>query len=106
MPRWRASSTLSKPSSSTTGNMQHGQKPNVISLLTRRLPQSKSSPLRDRLYQPDRDGAKSNLTKSIFSGGGRSTSIMENIIAGQLRGEVHFDWRDQGLTCEIALPLA
>jgi len=31
---------------------------------------------------------------------------MENKIAGQLRGEVRFDWRDQGLTCEIALPLA
>jgi PAS domain S-box-containing protein len=36
---------------------------------------------------------------------GFGTSIMENIIAGQLRGEVRFDWRDQGLTCEIALPL-
>jgi hypothetical protein len=31
---------------------------------------------------------------------------MENIVAGQLRGKVRFDWRDQGLTCEIALPLA
>jgi hypothetical protein len=30
---------------------------------------------------------------------------MENMI-GQLKGEVRFDWRDQGLTCEIALPLA
>ncbi|SHH31582.1 HWE histidine kinase domain-containing protein [Bradyrhizobium erythrophlei] len=37
---------------------------------------------------------------------GFGTSIMENIIAGQLKGEVRFDWRDQGLTCEIALPLA
>jgi PAS domain S-box-containing protein len=37
---------------------------------------------------------------------GFGTSIMENIIAGQLRGEVHFDWRHQGLACEIALPLA
>jgi PAS domain S-box-containing protein len=37
---------------------------------------------------------------------GFGTSIMENIIAGQLRGEVHFDWRDQGLACEIALPIA
>jgi PAS domain S-box-containing protein len=36
---------------------------------------------------------------------GFGTRIMENII-GQLRGEVHFDWRDQGLACEIALPLA
>src|ERR1700730_12909966 len=37
---------------------------------------------------------------------GVGTSIIENIIAGQLKGEVRFDWRDQGLTCEIALPLA
>jgi PAS domain S-box-containing protein len=36
---------------------------------------------------------------------GFGTRIMENII-GQLRGEVRFDWRDQGLTCEIDLPLA
>jgi two-component sensor histidine kinase len=36
---------------------------------------------------------------------GFGTSIMENIIAGQLKGEVRFDWRDQGLSCEIALPL-
>jgi PAS domain S-box-containing protein len=35
---------------------------------------------------------------------GFGTRIMENII-GQLRGEVRFDWRAQGLTCEIALPL-
>jgi PAS domain S-box-containing protein len=35
---------------------------------------------------------------------GFGTRIMENMI-GQLRGEVRFDWRDQGLTCEIALPL-
>ncbi|XIA63195.1 HWE histidine kinase domain-containing protein [Bradyrhizobium sp. TZ2] len=33
------------------------------------------------------------------------THVMENII-GELRGEVRFDWRDQGLTCEIVLPLA
>src|SRR3954468_10149995 len=36
---------------------------------------------------------------------GFGTRVMENII-GQLRGEVRFDWRDQGLTCEIDLPLA
>jgi PAS domain S-box-containing protein len=36
---------------------------------------------------------------------GFGTRIMENIIAGQLGGEVRFDWRDQGLTCEIALQL-
>ncbi|MET4201856.1 HWE histidine kinase domain-containing protein [Bradyrhizobium sp. LA6.12] len=34
---------------------------------------------------------------------GFGTSIMENIITGQLKGEVRFDWRDQGLTCEITL---
>jgi two-component sensor histidine kinase len=37
---------------------------------------------------------------------GFGTSIMENIIGGQLKGEVRFDWHDRGLTCEIALPLA
>jgi len=36
---------------------------------------------------------------------GFGTRITENMI-GQLKGAVHFDWRDQGLTCEIALPLA
>jgi len=36
---------------------------------------------------------------------GFGTCVMENIIAGQLNGEVHFDWRDQGLVCEIALLL-
>jgi len=36
---------------------------------------------------------------------GFGTRVMENIV-GQLRGKVNFDWRDQGLTCEIALPLA
>jgi PAS domain S-box-containing protein len=35
---------------------------------------------------------------------GFGSRIMENII-GQLRGEVHFDWRDKGLACEIALLL-
>jgi PAS domain S-box-containing protein len=36
---------------------------------------------------------------------GFGTRIMENIV-GQLKGELHFDWRDHGLTCEIVLPLA
>jgi two-component sensor histidine kinase len=36
---------------------------------------------------------------------GFGTRVMENII-GQLRGEERFDWRDQGLTCEIVLPYA
>jgi two-component sensor histidine kinase len=37
---------------------------------------------------------------------GFGTHVMENMIAGQFRGEVRFDWRNQGLACEIALPLA
>ena len=36
---------------------------------------------------------------------GFGTRIMENMI-GQLGGEVRFDWRAKGLTCEITLPLA
>ncbi|KJC36199.1 hypothetical protein UP09_32210 [Bradyrhizobium sp. LTSP885] len=36
---------------------------------------------------------------------GFGTRIMENMI-GQFKGEVRFDWRAEGLTCEIALPLA
>ncbi|QHO71298.1 PAS domain S-box protein [Bradyrhizobium sp. CCBAU 051011] len=36
---------------------------------------------------------------------GFGTRILENMI-GQLKGEVHFDWRDRGLICEISLPLA
>jgi PAS domain S-box-containing protein len=36
---------------------------------------------------------------------GFGTRVMENIIVSQLRGKVHFDWRDQGLACEIVLPL-
>ena len=37
---------------------------------------------------------------------GFGTRVMENIIVGQLRGEVRFDWREQGLTCDITLQLA
>jgi PAS domain S-box-containing protein len=36
---------------------------------------------------------------------GFGTRVIENIIVGQLKGEVRFDWRDQGLACEITLPL-
>jgi PAS domain S-box-containing protein len=36
---------------------------------------------------------------------GFGTRVMENMI-GQLRGGVRFDWRDEGLSCEITLPLA
>jgi PAS domain S-box-containing protein len=37
---------------------------------------------------------------------GCGTRIIENMIGGQLGGEVRFDWRAPGLTCEIALLLA
>ena len=30
--------------------------------------------------------------------------VMEKMIQGQLKGEMHFDWRAEGLACEIALP--
>jgi PAS domain S-box-containing protein len=43
------------------------------------------------------------VTPPTHSGFG--TRIMEDMI-GYLRGEVRFDWRAKGLTCEIALPLA
>jgi PAS domain S-box-containing protein len=36
---------------------------------------------------------------------GFGTRIMEKIIGGQLGGEVRFHWRNQGLICEIGLPL-
>jgi PAS domain S-box-containing protein len=37
---------------------------------------------------------------------GFGTRVVKNIIRDQLRGEVRFDWRDQGLACEITLRLA
>jgi two-component sensor histidine kinase len=37
---------------------------------------------------------------------GFGTRVMENIIVGQLKGEVRFEWRDQGLACNITLLLA
>jgi two-component sensor histidine kinase len=36
---------------------------------------------------------------------GFGTRIMENIIGGQLSGQADFNWRDEGLICELALPL-
>ena len=35
---------------------------------------------------------------------GFGTRVMERMIQGQLKGEIRFDWRAEGLTCEIALP--
>jgi two-component sensor histidine kinase len=30
--------------------------------------------------------------------------VMESMVRGQLKGELRFDWRAEGLACEIALP--
>jgi PAS domain S-box-containing protein len=35
---------------------------------------------------------------------GFGTCVMEGMIRDQLKGEMRFDWRPQGLACEIALP--
>jgi two-component sensor histidine kinase len=34
---------------------------------------------------------------------GFGTRVIEDIVAGQLNGEVHSDWRDQGLACALLL---
>jgi PAS domain S-box-containing protein len=36
---------------------------------------------------------------------GFGTQLMEAMIRDQLQGEIRFDWRPQGLLCEIAVPL-
>ena len=35
---------------------------------------------------------------------GFGTRVMESMIRGQLKGEMRFDWRAEGLACEIVLP--
>jgi PAS domain S-box-containing protein len=35
---------------------------------------------------------------------GFGTRVMESLIRGQLKGELRFDWRAEGLACEVALP--
>ena len=35
---------------------------------------------------------------------GFGTRVMEGMIRGQLKGEMRFDWRAEGLACEIAIP--
>lgn len=35
---------------------------------------------------------------------GFGTRVMDSMIRGQLKGEMRFDWRAEGLVCEIALP--
>ena len=54
MPRWRASSTRSKPNSSITSTTQHGQKPDVISSLT-----SKASTIEPVATPPSATSARS-----------------------------------------------
>jgi two-component sensor histidine kinase len=34
---------------------------------------------------------------------GFGTSVIQRMIRRQLKGEIHFDWRTEGLACEIAL---
>jgi two-component sensor histidine kinase len=36
---------------------------------------------------------------------GFGTQVMERIIRHQQKGEMHYDWRTEGLVCEIILPL-
>jgi two-component sensor histidine kinase len=36
---------------------------------------------------------------------GFGTRVMDNMIRGQLEGEMRFDWRAEGLACEIVLPV-
>ncbi|MEA2946143.1 MAG: hypothetical protein QOI40_1473, partial [Alphaproteobacteria bacterium] len=35
---------------------------------------------------------------------GFGTRVMEGMIGGQLKGQMRFDWREEGLVCEIILP--
>ena len=35
---------------------------------------------------------------------GFGTRVMEDMIRSQLKGEMCFDWRTEGLACEIAIP--
>jgi two-component system CheB/CheR fusion protein len=36
---------------------------------------------------------------------GFGTRVMAALIQGQLKGEIRFDWRAEGLTCEISVPM-
>jgi two-component sensor histidine kinase len=35
---------------------------------------------------------------------GFGTRVMEGMMRGQLKGELRFDWREEGLACEIVVP--
>jgi PAS domain S-box-containing protein len=36
---------------------------------------------------------------------GFGTSVMKSMIIGSLKGDLRFDWREDGLVCEIAIPI-
>jgi two-component sensor histidine kinase len=36
---------------------------------------------------------------------GFGTHVMRHIITNQLGGEMHLDWRTEGLVCEVILPI-
>jgi two-component sensor histidine kinase len=36
---------------------------------------------------------------------GFGARVMENMVRGQLQGELHFNWHPEGLACEIVLPM-
>ena len=36
---------------------------------------------------------------------GFGSRIMESMVRGQLKGEINFDWRADGLVCEITMPV-
>jgi two-component sensor histidine kinase len=46
------------------------------------------------------DGPPVNLPKRY----GFGTRVMENMIRDQLKGKMCFDWRPEGLACEVAIP--
>ena len=37
--------------------------------------------------------------------GASAPRVMDNMIRGQLKGEMRFDWRAEGLACQIVLPV-
>src|SRR3954451_24096737 len=74
MPRWRASSTPSTPSSFIIGSTKPVPKPNPTFSPSSRASTIDPPPFRTRIYRPDRDGAKSRLNPSTFSGEDQSPS--------------------------------
>jgi two-component sensor histidine kinase len=42
------------------------------------------------------------VTPPTYQGFG--TRVMESMITGQLKGQIRFAWRAEGLACEITIP--